>query len=165
MWCLFLWSLIHTLDSVPASYLAWTSCCGRSPLVVLSLSSTRARSHSPVSKGRRSWSRSRSRLYRSPAASAGSLRGELLREPSHQSHRSQSPSRASSGCWSASPDGARRPSQLFRSLHLGTRRSSPRSSLDFVSVVAVLRSLNELPEAPLESHTGGSFREPQDLWL
>ena len=59
------------LESVPASYSTQTLYCGRSPLAAPSHAGSHTRSRSPVSKGRHSRSRSRSRLYRSPAASVG----------------------------------------------------------------------------------------------
>ena len=80
--------------------------------------------------------------------------GGVARESSHRSCRLWSPSRVSSRGGSASPDGSRHLSRS-RSWSLSRRadedRQEEQSSLHFVSMVATLQSLNELPEAPSES--------------
>ena len=84
----------------------------------------------------------------------------MPRELSCRSCRSRSPSRASSRGESTSLDSSRRRS---RSRSRSTSRCADedlqeeQSSLDFVSVVATLRSLNELLEAPSESHKTRGF--------
>ena len=99
------------------------------------------------------------RSHRSP--SVGSLRGGSNRESSRRSRHSWSPSRMSSRGTSASPDGQKCHS-CSRSASLSRRADEDcqeeQSSLDFVSVVAILRSLNELPEAPSESRKIHGFR-------
>ena len=87
------------------------------------------------------------------SAGAGSLRAGLQRESPPRSLCLRSPSRTSSRCRSASP-GDSRDRSLSRSpsWRADEDRQDERSSLDFVSVVATLRSLNELPEASSESH-------------
>ena len=77
----------------------------------------------------------------------------MLRESSHQSRCSIS-SRASFRGGSASPDGLRRRSRSHLwspSRSANKERHEEQSSLDFVSVVATLRSLSELPGTPSES--------------
>ena len=109
-----------------------------------SYSSSRARFHSPVSRSHHSWSRSCS-LAR---------RVGLWEELPRRSRGSRSPSRVSSRCKSASPDSSRRRSRSrswTSSQRTDEDRQEEKSLLDFVSVVAMLQSLNELPEAPSES--------------
>ena len=146
------------LDSVPALYLTWTSYRRRSPSVAPSRASSRACSHSPVSKGCRSRSRSCSCSYRSPATSAGSSLGELPRESSGRSRHSRSPASAPSSGGSASPDGARccsRSRLRSTSWRMDKDHQKEQSLLDFVSA---MRSLNKLPEAPSESRKIHGFR-------
>ena len=70
-----------------------------------------------------------------------------------RSHQSRSSSRTSSRGRSVSPDGERRSWSYSQSPTLRTDedRQKEQSSLDFVSVVVTLRSLNKLPEASSES--------------
>ena len=122
-------------------------------MVASSHASSHARSHSPGSRGHCSRSRSHTCSYWSPSAGPGSSRAALPEE-SPRSRSSQSPSRASSRGSSAFPDGSRlcSRSRLWSpSQFVDEDRQEEQSSLDFVSVVATLWSLNELPEAPSES--------------
>ena len=137
------------LDYVPVYYSSRTSYRGHSPSMGPSRASFCAHSHSPLSKGCCSHS------YRSPAARAVSLQGKLPRESSCRSRHSRSPSRASSRGGSASPDGLRRRSRS-RSRSPSRRADEghheEQSLMDFVSVMATLRSLNGLMETSSENH-------------
>ena len=89
------------------------------------------------------------------------MRTGLSKELPRWSRSSQSPSRASFRGGSASPDGSRchsQPRLRSPSRRADEDRQEEQSSLDFVSVVATLWSLDELPEAPLESRKIHGFR-------
>ena len=106
------------------------------------------------------------RLYRRAIIpSQGAVRGlsGLLVRVLHGrwSRQSQSPTRKSSRGGSASPDrekccsGSRSPSPSRRA---DEDCQEEQFSLEFVSFMATLRSLNEVPEAPSESHKMRGFR-------
>ena len=89
----------------------------------------------------------------------------LQKELPGQSHGSRSPSQTSSRYGSAFPDDSR-PRSRSR-LHSPSRcadedHQEEQSSLDFISLVATLRSLNELPEASSESRKICGFHAELD---
>ena len=145
------------LDAVPAARSTGSSYRRRSSSAAPS--HTHSHSRSPVSEGRPSRSRSRSRTRRSP--NAGSSQGKSHKESSRRPRPSHSPSRTSSRGRFASREGekfysySRLPSQSQRA---DEGRQEEQSLLDLASVVTTLRSLNELPEAPLESRKIRDFR-------
>ena len=113
-------------------------------MIALSQAGSRAFSHSPVSRGRRS------RSCQSPFAGVGSSPAWLPRE---LSCHSLSPSRAFPGAGLHLLTFQDTALVLIRGLSRRTNEDhqEKQPSLNFVSVVAILRSLNELQEVPSES--------------
>ena len=152
--CTFCCGVSFAVELCLVLYSTRTPYRGLAPSVAASHAGSCTRSRSPVSKHSRSWTKKRSHSYQSPAANAGSSREELLRESSYRSCRLRSPSSASSRGGSSSPDSSR--CRSCSCLPVPSRcededYQEEQSLLDFVLVVATLRSLNQLSEDPSES--------------